>query len=584
MPAVIPVTPALRALVGNLPGKSRGTIGHPPPKLGAIKILTSGFRTGAVVTPEPPPAPPPPLRDAVVASDLSIGSSWWDRVHVLPRQKTELGLIRDAQQVEFEVFNASRQRAVVVAVDNLAGDGVTLPDGPAVGTPIAPFGSALVSPSTPTSPTLPTVDVSPDGAPEFDSSIRFVCTPGGEAELLLSGSRFEVLPFEPEGEVIETLEFGTDVLMVSSGIEKRISYRKRPRQKFELNFLVSGTERALLHAMLFNRQHRAFGIPLWHERIVLSAPASIGATSFTAGDGTLVDLRVGGWAVLFHDRDTFDVVRVASVNSTTVTVEASPATTNAFVAGDFLMPLRIAYLDPRVPTRRPPVGLELISLLATVAENDLGARDGQVDDFFEYESRPIIDLPNVMQANETGGDVLQNVVVFDFAASSISQSAAWSTSKRRFEFGFSTTSRGDMLVVRDFLLAMRGRQGSFWIPSAADDFEVVADLASGSDTVDVSLAGYTRHVQSRRGRSSIAFTFIDGSSLIRTILSSVEVSGTVERLTLDDTWPFTISVGAVRRVQYLELVRFDSDSIQIRHKGIARARGIMPVVEVLEDP
>ena len=118
------------------------------------------------------------------------------------------------------------------------------------------------------------------------------------------------------------------------------------------------------------------------------------------------------------------------------------------------------------------------------------------------------------------------------------------------------------------LHAIRGPQISFYVPTQRDDLVPIMNLNSGSAALDVANAGYAQFVRQRVPKASIRVTFNNGDpQLLRSVLTSVEVDATRETLTLNGTWPTTYTPAQVDRIEIVEKVRFDSDTIRIRHEG-----------------
>ena len=111
-----------------------------------------------------------------------------------------------------------------------------------------------------------------------------------------------------------------------------------------------------------------------------------------------------------------------------------------------------------------------------------------------------------------------------------------------------------------------------------------ADLVSGSADLRVEHANYDQFVDARAGRNVIQVVFNNGDAdLLRTVLSSVVDTPTRETLTLDGTWPSTVTPAEVEKISYVEKVRWDSDTIRLRHElGDRMTRITGPVKVVLE--
>jgi hypothetical protein len=165
----------------------------------------------------------------------------------------------------------------------------------------------------------------------------------------------------------------------------------------------------------------------------------------------------------------------------------------------------------------------------------------------------------------------------DNATGRVTQMTRWDKSKRGSQKSFRARSRAEVAKLKKLLLSLRGRQKSFYIPTFASDLLVTATLSSGSSTMDVENIGYVRFVQDRERMRTFRITFTDGTSLFRVIQSSVQLSSTTERLTLDTTWPSTRPASEVQRVEFIELVRFDTDDMVLEHDRSGSARLRAPV-------
>ena len=149
--------------------------------------------------------------------------------------------------------------------------------------------------------------------------------------------------------------------------------------------------------------------------------------------------------------------------------------------------------------------------------------------------------------------------------------------------GFFANGRANILKLRRLLLALRGKQKAFYLPTFIDDLTPAANLISGSSALDISHIGFTRFVVGGVSpRDTIRVTFTDGSTLTRSIVSSQELSSTTERLTLSTTWPANRPVSEISKIEYLELSRFDTDTFLFRYSKPSTAVVIAPVVTVFD--
>ena len=112
---------------------------------------------------------------------------------------------------------------------------------------------------------------------------------------------------------------------------------------------------------------------------------------------------------------------------------------------------------------------------------------------------------------------------------------------------------------------------------------VTEPIFTASDKLTFQNFGYNRFVQDRNPRQIIRLVLKDGTTVIRTVLSSLEVSSTIEEITVDAVWGLDADLDEVERVDYLTKVRMDSDTVRINHKDTRGTAEItIPVKSVLE--
>lgn len=566
----------------NLPGLGRGRRRMRPGPNGAVLVHSTQPAVGAARAAGPGRAGPSPTNQGGVTftRDLSIGKDWFDHIHILPRAKIDFGNIVTPVTSPYEIFNAFATPVSFLSFVNYAGSGITLPSLTAPVTVLEGYSSFLDPTTVRGTQVQLNVTAGPDGPASFDSYIHFVFDPGNEVDLFLKGSRIALLTPEAETPIIEELRFGTSVLELAGGGEQRISLRKMPRQSFQYEYLIETAERRAVQSLFFGWQASKFGLPLWHERLLLSAAVGAGANSATVVSTSNVDLRVGGYAVLFKSRTVFDVLQISAITSTTVTFTSNTA--NAYAANDLLMPIRTVRVDGRLSGTRFPVTVERFRPSFESVDNDTGVSLASAAGFSSYGGRVLLDGNNVMNGAELEEEFVQKMTTIDGDAGLVYQVSDWTRHKRRFTIGFAPTTRAGLYSLRQLLYYLRGRQTAFWVPTFITDLTVAATLSSGSNQMQIDNVGYTRYVASKQPKATFKILFTDGSSLVRTIQSSVETSATIETLTLDTTWPSTKLASEVSDVQFYELCRFDTDDFRIVHNGIGRAKLFAPVTVVFD--
>lgn len=559
--------------------------GFPDPQL--IPSFTGTALVGRVSDQEGTPGMKTTVaRQATTSPFEATFQSWFEHVHVLPRAEIEFGNIITQEQQEYELFNAYRNTTVTLTgITNNISPGIT----PNISTPDAQ--GALSSWFDPTTTANDggtglgtivkwTLDAEPEGLPTFSGTVEFAFDVAATVSLLASGRRLVLIPFEYESPMRERLLFATDVMESVNGKEQRAAFRKQPRQQFDVRYQLDGTERQRMQVLLMDWMANFFGFPLWHEAVYLTATVSSGATVYQVTGADEVDFRVGGLAVVLTDNRTFDIINISAVTATTIT--AADVSLNGYAVGTPVMPVRIARISRTVDGRRALNELETFGIEFESTDNDTGALTGSTAGFSSYNGRVLLDDCNVV-VREMRQQYLRRIFVTDNQSGIVTQASPWDRFKRVHQKGFVARSRAAILALRRLLIALDGRRTAFYIPTFFDDVTVSATLSVGGDTIDIDNIEYVRFAQSRDPKTIMKITFTDGTSLVRVVQSAATVSSTVERLTLDSTWPATRTVDEVQRVQFYELVRFDTDRLEIEYPRIGLAGLQAPVRAVFDD-
>lgn len=552
---------------------------------GDFAPVTDPFGASFLAAGAAPPGPGAPTNyNGRIAEDGTVGLDWFGQLHVLPRGVVAFGNIITPAQQDFLIHNAQRVGASLSAVTNPGAPYISLPNLD----PLPIFVHAhtsLIDPaaSTPLSAVEQVVEADDDGPATFDLTLQFVFAPGGTAILRITGKRITAALAEPEYPAREFLSWRTAILELQDGAEQRIAERKQPRQTFELSYRLDELPRRLLHTVMFDWQRRQFSLPLWHEGMTLSVAASAGGPTVQVESTAGRDIRVGGLGIVYADDRTFDILTVSSVTSTTVTFGSNLA--NSYPAGSRVFPARLARVLGAVQGRRYPVTLEDFTVRWEVVDNDTGAPTGNTSPFSSFNGRVLLDDPNCLESAtmpftiETRGAEIDGqigVPYFD---------PVWTRAKRSHRKRFVFQTRARLLEIRRLLLALRGPQIAFWMPSFIEDLRPTQNLGSASTDLVIENVGYTRFVQSRAPRDHIRVSFNDGTgAIVRSITGAVETSATEETLTVDAVWGISKDVSTIARIEYMELVRISSDTVGIEHAGDGRGSVAFGVRGVFDAP
>lgn len=356
-------------------------------------------------------------------------------------------------------------------------------------------------------------------------------------------------------EVIERLEWRTEILGSITGAEQAIATRYAPRRSVEARFLCEGAERTYLSLTMQRAGSSEFLVPLWFHSARLTAPVAAAATLIPC-DTVNREFRAGDHALLVGEDafggETVEILSVAAGSLTLLT-----GTVGEWPAGTRLHPLRTARFDrASLAAQTSRVGETSLRFLID-ADNDV---DGGAETFTLYQGLPVLtQQPNWVQALTQDFEWLR-----DDHDSKTGLRVIADTAGRAFvstRYGLMLCGRAEQQAFRDLLYRLRGRQKPVWIPSHMQDMVVADAASSGATALEVGRVGLTE----LGGVSDDIAHLLIGSDLAVS-WSDLAVPSSADREKLTLTAPLTRDVAAGEKIRLLNLSRLDQDTVTIRHE------------------
>lgn len=497
----------------------------------------------------------------------TTGQDFWEDVYVIP-STIDLGLILSTINRTVSVYNAYRDNSQSLSsFTNNAGAGVSFTDLPALPQVIEAQDGFTA-----------TLQVTLDGPPTLNGTLDFVWAVGTRSTTL-TGSRSVIFPYRPERPIKETLQFATNVIMARSGKEQRRSLRNVPRQVLEYQIRSVGSARRKLDLQVFEGQARVFGVPAWWETTSLTSSITATDTIINVGQTDFRDFRVGGLAFVIDEDDNFEALEIASFTTNTITFAS--AFEKSFDSGSLVVPVRSCYMQPRLTQDRFPLNLQDNVFKFRVIDNETSIASTAA--FSTFNSKVLLDDNNALEGRTLRESIDRNVVMIDNGIGAPVQFTDQIASRRVSRKAFRTKTLQGLWETRQLLHSLSGRKVSFYLPTFSDDFQATSAVVSANDTIEVENVNYNGNGAQRIPKDVIRLTFADGTTLIRTIISSTEVSDDVERLQVDSAWGVDQDLADIERIEFVEKVRFDSDEVSLIHENIIGQSLISaPVRTVLE--
>jgi hypothetical protein len=379
-----------------------------------------------------------------------------------------------------------------------------------------------------------------------------------DVEIIFEGSRLTPWFYRPDGQVLERLEWLTDVLQSFDAGEQRIRLRGTPRRFFELGITVEGQERRTAENALHDWGARAWALPVWMDSLRLGADLAAGATAI-AIDTTTRDYRVEGLVGLMIDPLHFEVAQIDAVTDSSITL-AAPLANDWPAHETVIFPVRAARMPDEQRLRRFTGDAAYGRFRFECTEVNDWPAASEVAGL--YRTFPVLgQAPNWTEDVDQG--YLRKLARFDPQVGSFYVDEAGSGPILLQSHRWLLDGRAEIDAFRRWLYARKGRLSAFWLPTFAQDFVVVASIGPTALTIDVEHCGYTLLIDEDVNRRDIRIELNDGTVFYRRITASVEVSAAVERLSIDADLDQLVEPAQIRSVSYMALVRLEADAAEI---------------------
>ncbi len=573
---------------GRIPAITVGKVAPPPwqptPAAGGIDTLGSpGILQEAVgketitgnVPGDNPVTQPPQFIGTTGFICPGYEAALYERIHLIPRD-VDLGNVLTQQIFNVEVWNAFIGPQTL---DSIVG-GQT---GVSVDSPVPPGNPPAVFPGR--SSFLYQVTVNESGPASIDAEFTFDFTI--ESPLLsIVGTRIVAILFEPQKEIVEALDFKTDVLEAYSGKETRIRTRLRPRQLMDMEYLlIDPIERQSFRNHIIGHPGKSFAVPVWFFHRPLLQDVAQGASTIFV-DTTSADFRdstadIQSLVILYRSSSDFEIVQVAVGGLAAGQITLELPTQQAHNAiNTSVVPLQV--MLPKDPINWAETGEGVLrAKIKWLSEDvtDLAADDG---DLTLFNGIPVLTGFNYIDTS-LDESVTSGYELFDNQTGVFVALQRRDTVQLQTVKGFETQTAEDSWDLRKLLYALRGKQRSFYLPSWRSDFTAVSTIGSGDGVITVANADHSRFFDGAEPFAAIMVLLRDGTQFFRNITDIVSGPGPdQEQISIDTSLGQTVTVAEIRHISYLMKSRLGSDRIKFKHltSGVVSVR--TPVIGVVQ--
>jgi len=356
--------------------------------------------------------------------------------------------------------------------------------------------------------------------------------------------------------VLERLEWLTDVLTSSTGVEQRRALRLSPRRYIEITVNPTNNERSFLDLVLHRLGSDEWLCPLWFDQAKLTADAALGASRVDF-DNTYREFLTGGFALLYQDTFTWEVISIGGQDDDGLDLDV--VLDGNWSAGAKVYPLRLARLSTET---------SLDALTTTVGESVLLFQVIEANDYtattpadLTFEGMPVLVTP----PNRSQIITTDHMRLASEQDNRTGIPYRTDPAERAFQIqGHSWIKQGrqEQSEFREFLYWLRGRQRALWLPSFNQDFVVSRNSALASTNLDIQKIGYTYAGSGEivPGRDAV---LINGVTPARITNIGVPQSAAEERLRVGAGLAAAVVSGVPG--SFLSTVRLNQDTVEIMH-------------------
>lgn len=375
-------------------------------------------------------------------------------------------------------------------------------------------------------------------------------------------------PFMPTGEVVEVLEWRTDVLRARAS-EQRFRLRERPRRQWVFKHLFDAAGQAAARAIL--RGATSFQVPDWIKSVYagpVAAGVSVSITMDTAGLG----LVAGAAIVLWNGLLDYEVCTIESVSAGALVIEFVATARNATI-------YRVdqAHAAADLSISRPAGLLQQADIVFESPAVDVHAATA----YTQYRGHDVLPVvPRVGNGSLAEG-IAWPLEKFDNETGLITTSPLRDLPDDRFMMRWHVFTQPEIAALRAWISSRYGRWLAFWQSTWQSDLIVAADIGASATTLRVfAPAGATT-----LGRTAFDLEISAPAAVYLRRVTAVTAGPTVSGrptfdLTIDSALGVAVTAATFGRISYLRCARFNADRIELLHRpgeGLAVA---VPCIEV----
>jgi len=372
----------------------------------------------------------------------------------------------------------------------------------------------------------------------------------------------------PVGEIVEVLEWRTDVLRARSS-EQRFRLRERPRRQWVFKHLFDKESQAAARAIL--RGALSFQVPDWIKPVYagpVAAGSSVSITMTTTGLG----LAAGGSVVLWNGPLDYEVCTIQSVSPSALVLAfvATARGATIYRVDQAHAAVDLSISRPAGPLQRADIVFEAPAVYVHAATT-----------YTQYRGHDVLPVvPRVGNGSLAEG-MAWPLEKFDNETGLIATSALRDLPDDRFMMRWHVFTQPEIAALRAWIASRYGRWLAFWQSTWQRDLVAAADITAVATTLRV----FSPASAASLGRSAFDLEISVPSNLLYRQVTAVAAGPAVDGrptfdLTLSSALGVAVTAAQFGRISYLRCARFNADRIELLHRPGEGLAVSVPCIEV----
>jgi hypothetical protein len=271
------------------------------------------------------------------------------------------------------------------------------------------------------------------------------------------------------------------------------------------------------------------------------------------------DFRDDSYGLIWQ-ANRFEIIKIASRTDTALTLGTDLA--NGFAGDKWIVPLRRGYVLDVAAKQRLIGGAALVEVTWLVIDN--AAVTGHVSQM-TYDGLEVLVAPSCLDGDSLREMLDPDVAVLDAGTGLFAVVSNSDENLIRQRHVWQCVTAAQCWSLRQFLHAVRGRQGAFLVPTFRSDLTLTRPVAAAHTSLYVHNGGFARNMGGGSLRRYMAFRPPLAEIVVRKVTGLSVVNAGEERIDLDAAPGQAFSAGMA--LSWVDKCRLVDDTVEFQWQG-----------------